>query len=111
MFFSRRYQELVTKYGKLEPLAEIDLRPQDHATVDIHYEEKVQTISVRLDQTVPEFKKQLKTLVQLSTNNMRIYYLDHEAPFGPEEIKSSTRALHSYNVSDGDKFYIEPKIK
>ncbi|XP_072281587.1 tubulin-specific chaperone cofactor E-like protein isoform X2 [Pyxicephalus adspersus] len=106
-----RYQELVTKYGKLEPLAEVDLRPQDHASVDIHYEEKIQTISVRLDKTVAEFKKQLKTLVQLSTNNMRLFYLAHEAPFGPEEMKFSTRALHSYNVQDGDKFYVEPKVK
>ncbi|XP_073416823.1 tubulin-specific chaperone cofactor E-like protein isoform X2 [Dendrobates tinctorius] len=106
-----RYQELVRKYGKLEPLAEVDLRPQNQASVDIHYEEKVQKISVRLDQTVAEFKKQLKTVVQLSTNNMRLYYLDHEAPFGPEEMKFSTRALHSYNVRDGVKFYVEPKIK
>lgn len=106
-----RYQELVTKYGKLEPLAEIDLRPQNQASVDIHYEEKVQKISVRLDQTVAEFKKQLKTVVHLSTNNMRIYYLDHEAPYGPEEMKFSTRALHSYNVRDGVEFYVEPKIK
>ncbi|KAM4650406.1 tubulin-specific chaperone cofactor E-like protein isoform 2-T3 [Discoglossus pictus] len=106
-----RYQELVTKYGKLEPLAEIDLRPQNRASVDIHFEEKVENISIRLDQTVAEFKKQLKTLVQLSTNNMRLYYLDQEAPFGPEEMKLSTRALHSYNVRDGAKFYVEPKIK
>lgn len=102
---------MVTKYGKLEPLAEVDLRPQNQASVDIHYEEKVQTISVRLDQTVAEFKKQLKTLVQLSTNNMRVYYLDQEAPFGPEEMKFSTRALHSYSVRDGCQFYVEPKIK
>ncbi|XP_068097105.1 tubulin-specific chaperone cofactor E-like protein isoform X2 [Hyperolius riggenbachi] len=106
-----RYQELVSKYGKLEPLAEVDLRPQSQASVDIHYEEKVQTISIRLDQTVAEFKKHLKTLVPLSVNNMRLYYLDHESPFGPEELKLSTRALHSYNVHDGDTFYVEPKTK
>ncbi|KAM8927983.1 tubulin-specific chaperone cofactor E-like protein isoform 1-T1 [Pelodytes ibericus] len=106
-----RYQELVTKYGKLEPLAEVDLRPQSRANVDIHFAEKVEKMSIRVDQTVAEFKKQLKTLVPLSTNKMRVYYLDHEAPFGPEEMKLSTRALHSYNVRDGDKFYIEPKIK
>ncbi|XP_018423093.1 PREDICTED: tubulin-specific chaperone cofactor E-like protein isoform X2 [Nanorana parkeri] len=106
-----RYQELVTKYGKLEPLAEVDLRPQNYASVDVHYDEKVHTISVRLDQTVAEFRKHLKALVQLSANNMRLYYLDQEAPFGPEEVKFSTRALHSYNIRDGGKFYVEPKIK
>ncbi|KAG9482552.1 hypothetical protein GDO78_011301 [Eleutherodactylus coqui] len=106
-----RYQELVRKYGKLEPLAEVDLRPQNQASVDLHYEEKVQKISVRLDQTVAEFKKQLKAVVQLPTSNMRLYYLDHETPFGLEEMKFSTRALHSYNVRDGVKFFVEPKMK
>uniref|UniRef100_A0A8C5PR82 Tubulin folding cofactor E like n=1 Tax=Leptobrachium leishanense TaxID=445787 RepID=A0A8C5PR82_9ANUR len=106
-----RYQELVRKYGTLEPLAEVDLRPRCRANVDIHFAEKVEKISIRVDQTVAEFKKQLKNLVPLSAKNMRVYYLDHEAPFGPEEMKFSTRALHSYNVRDGNKFYIEPKLK
>ncbi|XP_029428133.1 tubulin-specific chaperone cofactor E-like protein isoform X1 [Rhinatrema bivittatum] len=106
-----RYHELVTKYGKLAPLAEVDLRPQSSAKVEVHFEEKVEKMRIRLDQTVAEFKKQLKTVVQLSTNNMRVYYLDHEAPFGPEEMKFNARALHSYNIRDGDQFYVEPKMK
>lgn len=39
-----RYHCLVTKYGKLEPLAEIDLRPRCRARVEVHCEEKVEQV-------------------------------------------------------------------
>ena len=39
-----RYHSLVAKYGKLEPLAEIDLRPRRCAQVEVHCEEKVQQV-------------------------------------------------------------------
>ncbi|KAG8002265.1 Tubulin-specific chaperone cofactor E-like protein [Nibea albiflora] len=95
-----RYHSLVTKYGKLEPLAEIDLRPRCHAQLNI-----------RLDQTVAELKKQLTTVVQLSTNSMRIYYINKCSAFGPEEMKYNTRALHSYSIQDGDEILVVPKTK
>lgn len=44
-FFFDRYHSLVTKYGKLEPLAEIDLKPRCHAQVEVHCEEKVEQVS------------------------------------------------------------------
>ncbi|XP_071305902.1 tubulin-specific chaperone cofactor E-like protein isoform X2 [Agelaius tricolor] len=106
-----RYHELVTKYGKLEPLAVVDLRPQSSAKVEVHFQDKVEEMSIRLDQTVAELKKHLKTVVQLSTSNMLLFYLDQEAPFGPEEMKYSSRALHSYGIRDGDKIYVEPRMK
>lgn len=40
-----RYHSLVTKYGKLEPLAEIDLRPRWRAQVEVHCEGKVEQVS------------------------------------------------------------------
>lgn len=103
----------MTKYGKLEPLAEVDLRPQFHANVEVHCEEKVEQVSIRLDQTVADLKKRLKTVVHLSTNNMRIYYIDKDmhSPFGPEEMKYNTRALHSYSIRDGDEILVVPKTK
>lgn len=45
LLFSWRYHCLVTKYGKLEPLAEIDLRPRCRAQVEVHCEEKVEQVS------------------------------------------------------------------
>lgn len=106
-----RYHSLVTKYGKLEPLAEIDLRPRCRAQVEVHCEEKVHQLNIRLDQTVAELKKQLTTVVQLSTNSMRLYYIDKCSAFGPEEMKYNTRALHSYSIQDGDEILVVPKTK
>ncbi|XP_038937344.1 tubulin-specific chaperone cofactor E-like protein isoform X2 [Rattus norvegicus] len=105
------YHELITKYGKLEPLAEVDLRPQSSAKVEVHFNDQVEEVSIRLDQTVAELKRQLKTLVQLPTSSMLLYYFDHEAPFGPEEMKYSSRALHSFGIRDGDKIFVESKTK
>ncbi|CAN9511031.1 unnamed protein product [Ophioblennius macclurei] len=106
-----RYHSLVTKYGKLEPLAEIDLRPRCRAQVEVHCEEKVEQVNIRLDQTVAELKKQLATVVQLSTQSMRLYYIDKCSAFGPEEMKYNTRALHSYSIQDGDEILVVPKTK
>nr|XP_057935913.1 tubulin-specific chaperone cofactor E-like protein isoform X1 [Doryrhamphus excisus] len=106
-----RYHCLVNKYGKLEPLAEIDLRPRCHAEVEVHCEEKVEQLCIRLDQTVAELKKQLTSVVQLSTNSMRLYYIDKNSAFGPEELKYNTRALHSYSIQDGDEILVVPKTK
>ncbi|KAL0174084.1 hypothetical protein M9458_030052, partial [Cirrhinus mrigala] len=99
-----RYHCLVTKYGKLAPLAEIDLRPRCHAKVDVRFEDQV-------EQTVGELKKQLRTVVQLPTSNMRLYYIDKGTAFGPDELKYSTRALHSYSIQDGDEILVVRKTK
>lgn len=102
---------MVTKYGKLAPLAEIDLRPRCHAKVEVRYEDKVEQVSIRLDQTVAGLKKQLRTVVQLPTSNMRLYYIDKSSAFGPDELKYRARALHSYSIQDGDEILVVPKIK
>ncbi|XP_073673683.1 tubulin folding cofactor E-like a [Garra rufa] len=106
-----RYHCLVTKYGKLAPLAEIDLRPRCHAKVEVRCEDKVEQVNIRLDQTVAELKKQLRTVVQLPTSNMRIYYIDKGTAFGPDELKYNARALHSYSIQDGDEILVVPKTK
>ncbi|XP_068440447.1 tubulin folding cofactor E-like a [Clinocottus analis] len=106
-----RYHSLVSKYGKLEPLAEIDLRPRYRALVEVHCEDKVEQLSIRLDQTVAELKKRLTSVVQLSTGSMRVYYIDVCGAFGPEEMKYNSRALHSYSIQDGDQILVVPKTK
>lgn len=113
VFWYNRYHCLVSKYGKLAPLAEIDLRPRCHAKVVVHFEEQVEQVSIRLDQTVAELKKQLKAVVRLSASNMRLYYIDKDmhTAFGPEEMKYSARALHSYSIQDGDEILVVPKSK
>ncbi|KAJ7996864.1 hypothetical protein DPEC_G00222940 [Dallia pectoralis] len=108
-----RYHVLVSKYGQLTPLAEVDLRPRCTATLDVRWGDRTESLSLRLELTVGELKKKLKALVGLPANGMRLYYIARElsSALGPEEMKYSSRALHSYMVQDGDEILVVPKTK
>ncbi|ETE64782.1 Tubulin-specific chaperone cofactor E-like protein, partial [Ophiophagus hannah] len=95
----------------LEKLAVVDLTPQSSAKVEVHFKDQVKEMNIRLDQTVAELKKELKTVVQLPISSMLVTYFDNEDPFGPEELKYNSRALHSYGIRDGDKIYVDSKAK
>lgn len=109
---SCRYHVLVAKYGQLAPLAEVDLRPRS-TTVDVRWGERVEAVSLRLEQTVGDLKKQLRALLQLPANGMRLFYINREmcSMVGPEELKCGARALHSYSIRDGDEILVVPKVK
>lgn len=109
---SCRYHVLVSKYGQLAPLAEVDLRPRS-TTVDVRWGERVEAVSLRLEQTVGDLKKQLRALLQLPANGMRLFYINREmcSVVGPEELKCGARALHSYSIRDGDEILVVPKVK
>ncbi|XP_078122584.1 tubulin-specific chaperone cofactor E-like protein isoform X1 [Sander vitreus] len=107
-----RYHILVSKYGQLAPLVEVDLSP--HSTmVDIRWGDRVEAVSLRLEQTVGDLKKHLRALLQLPTNGIRLFYIDREmcSVLGPEELKCNSRALHSYRIRDGDEIEVVPKVK
>nr|XP_046265722.1 tubulin-specific chaperone cofactor E-like protein isoform X1 [Scatophagus argus] len=108
----QRYHILVSKYGHLAPLAEVDLSPRS-TLVDVRWGERVESVSLRLEQTVGDLKKQLKALLQLPTNGIRLFYINREmcSVFGPEELKCGCRALHSYSIRDGDEILVVPKVK
>lgn len=42
---------------------------------------------------------------------MRLFYVDHVMIeiAGPEEMKFNQKKLYTYNVQDGDKFFVDPK--
>lgn len=109
---SPRYHFLVSKYGHLAPLAEVDLTPRC-TIVDVRWGDKVEAVSLHLQQTVGDLKKQLKALLQLPTNGIRLFYIDREmcSVVGPEELKCGSRALHSYNIQDGDEILVVPRVK
>ncbi|KAK7926070.1 hypothetical protein WMY93_008380 [Mugilogobius chulae] len=98
----QRYHILVSKYGELAPLAEVDLRPRCTTT-----------LGLGLEQTVGDLKKQLRSLLQLPTQGLRIFYIDREmcSVVGPEEMKCGSRALHSYSIRDGDQILVVPRGK
>ncbi|XP_061607132.1 tubulin-specific chaperone cofactor E-like protein isoform X1 [Phyllopteryx taeniolatus] len=107
-----RYNELVSKYGQLAPLADVDLSPRC-TTVEVRWGDRVEAVSLRLEQTVGDLKKQLRALLQLPTNGIRLFYINREmcSVIGPEELKCGFRALHSYSIRDGDEILVVPKLK
>ncbi|XP_028838077.1 tubulin-specific chaperone cofactor E-like protein isoform X2 [Denticeps clupeoides] len=107
----QRYHSLVSRYGRLAPLAEIDLRPQCSVLVNMRYGEQVEQLTLRLEQTVAELKKQLRPVVQLPPNRMRVFYIDQQLGYAlaPQELKYGARALHSYSMRDGDEILVMPK--
>ncbi|XP_030602232.1 tubulin-specific chaperone cofactor E-like protein [Archocentrus centrarchus] len=107
-----RYSILVSKYGNLAPLAEVDLSPRCTMVI-VRWGDRVETVSLRLEQTVGDLKKHLKALLQLPINGIRLFYIDQEmsSVFGPEELKCGSRALHSYSIRDGDEILVVPRDK
>ncbi|KAL3043266.1 hypothetical protein OYC64_021062 [Pagothenia borchgrevinki] len=107
-----RYHVLVSKYGRLAPLAEVDLSPRS-TMVDVRWGEKVEAMSLHLEQTVAELRKHIRALLQLPHHGIRLFYINREmcSVLGPEELKCGTRALHSYRIQDGDEILVVPKVK
>ncbi|XP_072303056.1 tubulin-specific chaperone cofactor E-like protein [Eucyclogobius newberryi] len=108
----QRYHILVSKYGELAPLAEVDLRPRC-TMVEVLWGERVETLGLGLEQTVGDLKKQLRGLLQLHTQGVRLFYINREmcSVLGPEEMKCGSRALHSYSIRDGDQILVVPRAK
>ncbi|XP_029029141.1 tubulin-specific chaperone cofactor E-like protein [Betta splendens] len=109
---AERYRVLVSKYGQLAPLAEVDLSPRC-TVVDVRWGDRVEAVSLSLEQTVVELKRHLRALLQLPTNGIRLFYINREmcSVLGPEELKCGSRALHSYSIRDGDEILVVPKAK
>ncbi|XP_076017385.1 tubulin-specific chaperone cofactor E-like protein isoform X2 [Genypterus blacodes] len=107
-----RYHFLVSKYGQLAPLADVDLTPRC-TIVDVRWGDRVEAVSLHLEQTVGDLKKQLKALLQFTTNGIRLFYINREmcSVVGPEEMKCGSRALHSYGIQDGDEILVVPRVK
>ncbi|KAI4800155.1 hypothetical protein KUCAC02_014978 [Chaenocephalus aceratus] len=107
-----RYHVLVSKYGRLAPLAEVDLSPRS-TMVDVRWGERVEAMSLHLEQTVAELRKHIRALLQLPHHGIRLFYINREmcSVLGPEELKCGTRALHSYRIQDGDEILVVRKVK
>lgn len=73
--------------------------------------QEVVAFDVDLRQSVRKFKSTLASLFNLSSQNLILYYIDHEMVglMGPELIKHNQRKLWNYNVQDGDQFIVEER--
>uniref|UniRef100_A0A6G1SLA5 Tubulin-specific chaperone cofactor E-like protein n=1 Tax=Aceria tosichella TaxID=561515 RepID=A0A6G1SLA5_9ACAR len=73
--------------------------------------QEVVALDVDLRQSVRKFKSSIASLFGLNSQNLILYYIDHEMVglMGPELIKHNQKKLWNYNVQDGDQFIVEDR--
>lgn len=73
--------------------------------------QEVLGLEIDLRQSVRKFKSTLAQLFGLNSQNLILYYIDHEMVglMGPELIKHNQKKLWNYNVQDGDQFIVEER--
>ncbi|XP_015788056.1 tubulin-specific chaperone cofactor E-like protein [Tetranychus urticae] len=120
-----RFYTLFDIYGKVDPLAEVDLSPPKYATIKIictfydtnclpsdeDVKKEIKEMKVDLNKSVKDFKSEISSIFNLPIGKMRIFYIDHvlSEVMGPEELKFNQKKLYTYNVQDGDEFLIDQK--
>lgn len=108
-----RYFDLVTRHGKLDPLVNVDLRPEKRVKVTFTCGNNSEIRPVDVYRTVNDLKIKLEGFAGFSASNMRLFYVDQELRDhqGPEEMRYPHKRLYSYNIRSGDEIIIDYKIK
>lgn len=106
-----RYFELVAVHGKLDPLVNIDLRPERRVKITFTYGDTSEERSVDVYRTVVDLKSRLERIVGLPASKMRLFYVDQDLRDlqGLEEMKYPHKRLYSYNIRSGDEIIIDQK--
>ncbi|XP_060531301.1 tubulin-specific chaperone cofactor E-like protein [Cylas formicarius] len=106
-----RYFELVQIHGKLDPLVNVDLRPEKRVKVTFTCGTNSEVRSVDVYRTVSDLKSKLESFAGFSAAKMRLFYVDQEFRDiqGPEEMKYPHKQLYSYNIRSGDEIIIDCK--
>ncbi|XP_044748673.1 tubulin-specific chaperone cofactor E-like protein [Coccinella septempunctata] len=106
-----RYFELVSIHGKLDPLVNIDLRPEKRVKVLFTCGNNSEIRSVDVYRTVSDLKLKLEAFAGFSASKMRLFYVDQDLRDiqGPEEMKYPHKQLYSYNIYSGDEIIIDYK--
>lgn len=108
-----RYAELVAVHGKLDPLVNVDLRPEKRVRVTFTCGSNSETRSVDVYRTVSDLKQRLESFAGFPAAKMRLFYVDQDLRDiqGPEEMKYPHKQLYSYNIQSGDEIIIDSKQK
>ncbi|KAF5293868.1 hypothetical protein FQR65_LT10971 [Abscondita terminalis] len=108
-----RYIDLVSRHGKLDPLVNVDLRPEKRVKVTFTCGNNSEIRSVDVYRTVNDLKLKLEAFAGFSAPNMRLFYVDQELRDhqGPEEMRYPHKRLYSYNIRSGDEIIIDYKVK
>ncbi|XP_061411742.1 tubulin-specific chaperone cofactor E-like protein [Lethenteron reissneri] len=107
-----RLAELQERHGQLEPLAEVDLTPQDVAQVQVHFDGCCRALAIRLDQTVAQLKRELREALESREGTCRIRIFHVAENMGAhivEEMRFPRRNVHTYGVRDGDEIHVMRK--
>lgn len=73
-----RYFELVSIHGKLDPLVNVDLRPEKRVKVTFTCGSNSEVRSVDVYRTVSDLKSKLEQFAGFSAAKMRLFYVDQE---------------------------------
>lgn len=110
-----RYFELVQIHGKLDPLVNVDLRPEKRVKITFTCGSKSEVRLVDVYRTVSDLKTKLESFAGFPAAKMRLYYVDNEIRdtqvSSPEEMKYPSKQLYSYNIRSGDEIIIDCKRK
>ncbi|XP_058466734.1 tubulin-specific chaperone cofactor E-like protein [Malaya genurostris] len=106
-----RYFELTAVHGKLDPLVNIDLRPERKVKITFTYGDSSEERTVDVYRTVVDLKARLERIVGLPAAKMRLFYVDQDLRDlqGLEEMKYPHKRLYSYNIRSGDEIIVDQK--
>ncbi|XP_022912585.2 tubulin-specific chaperone cofactor E-like protein [Onthophagus taurus] len=108
-----RYSELIGIHGKLDPLVNVDLRPEKRVRVTFTCGTHSEVRSVDVYRTVCDLKTRLEQFAGFPAAKMRLFYVDQDLRDiqGPEEMKFPHKQLYSYNIRSGDEIIVDSKKK
>ena len=106
-----RYDELEEKYGKLDPLANVDLKPKETIKLKVRFLNTMQEVDINIKQTVKDLKKLLSNVVGLPANNMRLH-LQQKVDgriWDTILMRIPSKFLWTYNLRDEDEILVDSK--
>ena len=118
-----RYHELVSQYGELDPLAQVDLTPTDTAQVLIALDDMEENYSkiriVKLNWTLKELHWELAPILGIFQHRdhvikvakQYIFYHHDSVYHSSDQMSYLDRTLLRYGIKDGDEIHIAKKIE
>ncbi|XP_072166302.1 tubulin-specific chaperone cofactor E-like protein [Diadema setosum] len=107
----QRYEELLSKHGTPQVLANVDLRPKVKFNCKILHDEKTLDYVVDTRQNVSQLKKEIAAIVELPLAKFRLFHLANEPELTlNSELRFPNRKIYSYRVDEGDIFEVVRRV-
>ncbi|KAH3701455.1 hypothetical protein DPMN_076443 [Dreissena polymorpha] len=106
-----RYATLEKKYGRLDPLANVDLSISRSMNLLVKFEDKSEFMDINLHQTFGELKKILRNFTQVPPSQFVVYYVEmfEGNPKDTRKLVLPNLSLLSLNMKIGDEIHIDRK--